>query len=653
MDASVSKRMGPPKNRYYNEFFMDEMVDWVEMEVEQHGKVKVSQDETEGVGVDASTSITGKGKKKFKTDNDSEYDSNKSVDYLSPGEEELIELRNRMKANREAKANSVSEMNVPNAKNSMHADNVRGDTFEEHDIYMNELVTRLNITDDDEITQDPFISIEKNMEMYPMYDETTHWRLRKPKVSEKYVTVEQFKECLTYYAMDNGFHYGKQRKQSRYPSACRDELPTCPWRSYARWMTEEFFFQCISLDDEHTCVRNFNFGSLVNYKWIEKVFGDKIRASRYIRLYEYEKTVGEHYAMLRSYGKEILDSNPESTVKLGVTVNPDDKTYFDRFYVCFAGLADGWKAGVAWAVVNVENKDNWSRFLELLEEDFGCSRGNGQILMSGQHKGLIEAVKDIMPNVEHMHCARHIYENFRKHYSRGCEAVENGFSESFNSIIVSVRHKPLLTMLEAIRVIVLERMNKMKEISRKWNLGVCPNIKKRLEWLKEQQRVPESYVLAWFEIDLYFVAYHHFLKSVPSMNFLPNQSMYSIILPPKPKKMSGRPRKKRIRSKGDGGSSTRVSKIGRPRKKQSVVNLEDVDVDVRGIVRDGSEQDGLNDDVWIKWKNDDGGLMGSAVAGGLKGGIGASGSTQSSVSASVSKRKAMSSAGTQKKTRKE
>ncbi|GJR66043.1 multidrug resistance-associated protein 5 [Tanacetum coccineum] len=62
------------------------------------------------------------------------------------------------------------------------------------------------------------------------------------------------------------------------------------------------------------------------------------------------------------------------------------------------------------------------------------------------------------------------------------------FSECFNSVIVNVRHKPLLTILEAIRVIVLERMNKIREISRKWNPGVCPNIKKRLEWLKEKQR---------------------------------------------------------------------------------------------------------------------------------------------------------------------
>nr|GEX30523.1 multidrug resistance-associated protein 5 [Tanacetum cinerariifolium] len=202
------------------------------------------------------------------------------------------------------------------------------------------------------------------------------------------------------------------------------------------------------VDDEHTCVRNFNFGSLVNYKWIRKVSGDKNKSNPYIRLCDiddlvmkkykckvtpnqctnakkyaltsYEKTIREHYAMLRSHGKEIIDLNPGSTVMLEVSVNPYDKTYFDRFYVCLAGLADGWKAWcrkvnaldgyflkshnqgeilnairrdgnnriylVAWAVVNVENKENWSWFFELLEEDLGCNKGNGLTLMSNQHK---------------------------------------------------------------------------------------------------------------------------------------------------------------------------------------------------------------------------------------------------------------------------
>ncbi|GKB57779.1 multidrug resistance-associated protein 5 [Tanacetum coccineum] len=138
---------------------------------------------------------------------------------------------------------------------------------------------------------------------------------------------------------------------------------------------------------------------------------------------------------------------------------------------------------------------------------------NNHIYLVAWAVGLIEAVKDVIPNAEHKQCARHIYENFRKQYP-GLEcrqlfwvaskasypqvfnkimdkinsANPNAHNECFNSVIVNVRHKPLLTMLEAIRVIVLEKMNKIKEIGRKWNPRVCPNIKKRLEWLKEQQR---------------------------------------------------------------------------------------------------------------------------------------------------------------------
>ncbi|GKA86396.1 hypothetical protein Tco_0808107, partial [Tanacetum coccineum] len=96
--------------------------------------------------------------------------------------------------------------------------------------------------------------------------------------------------------------------------------------------------------------------------------------------------------------------------------------------------------------------------------------------------------------------------------------------------------------------------------------------------------------------------------------------MYSTVLPPKPRKMPGRPKKKRIRATDECCSSTRVSKVGsqgscsnckqhghnkssckepvveqtpkpkgvvgRPRKKQPVDNFKDVDVVQRGPMRD-------------------------------------------------------------------
>nr|GEU96720.1 multidrug resistance-associated protein 5 [Tanacetum cinerariifolium] len=314
--------------------------------------------------------------------------------------------------------------------------------------------------------------------------------------------------------------------------------------------------------DEHTCVRNFNFGALVNYKWIAKIFGDKIRANPDIR----------------SYGKAILDFNPGFTVKLKVTVNPDGKTYFDRFYVCFAGLADGWKAAmgndvnnhiypVAWAVVNVEYKDNWTWFLELLEEDLGCSRGNELTLMFWH----------AIPADENLFKVR---------------SGSKGFIVDDGKRTCSCRMWQLsgLPCVHATKVIFLIN------------------------------RVLESYVPVWFETDMYIAAYHNYVKLVLGMNFWPDQSMYSTVLPPKPRKIPGRPRKKRIRAIGEGGSSTRISKvypqgscsnckklrhnkssckkpiveqkpkpkgvIGKPRKKQPVDDFEDVDVVQRGPVRD-------------------------------------------------------------------
>nr|GEY49441.1 pentatricopeptide repeat-containing protein [Tanacetum cinerariifolium] len=96
-------------------------------------------------------------------------------------------------------------------------------------------------------------------------------------VGEKYVSVPQFKECLTYYVLANGFSLWYEKSGE--------------------------------------------------VRVVEKCGQRPHRLSDLER--EYEKTIGEHYSMLRSYGKEILDSNHGSTVKLGVTMNPDGTPIFD------------------------------------------------------------------------------------------------------------------------------------------------------------------------------------------------------------------------------------------------------------------------------------------------------------------------------------
>ena len=117
-----------------------------------------------------------------------------------------------------------------------------------------------------------------------------------------------------------------------------------------------------------------------------------------------------------------------------------------------------------------------------------------------------------MPLAEHRQCARHIYANFRKKFigveyrnlfwkaaratypsrferimgqiqsvskeaythlmerhpetwsmaffktDKACDAVENGISECFNSLIVEARRKPIINLLEDIRVLCMESL---------------------------------------------------------------------------------------------------------------------------------------------------------------------------------------------------
>ncbi|XP_076941564.1 uncharacterized protein LOC143611177 [Bidens hawaiensis] len=249
---------------------------------------------------------------------------------------------------------------------------------------------------------------------------------------------------------------------------------------------------------------------------------------------------------------------------MAVETMPNGEVYFSGYYICFKAVKDGWISGcrkvicldgcflknhgqllsaigrdannhifpLAWAVVSVENKENWKWFLNLLRVDIEMEGGLGLTLISDQHKGIIEAVKDVFPNAEHRQCTRHIYANFIKKFrglqsknlfwaaakstskqwferhmkelktnskgaydhlmernpitwsraffevGRACDAFENGMSESFNSRIRTTRRKPIISMLEDIRRFVMRRMFLMAKKSERFEHEVCPIIRK-------------------------------------------------------------------------------------------------------------------------------------------------------------------------------
>ena len=112
--------------------------------------------------------------------------SNRSVDYLSEGEEELIELRRRnFEAKRAPKVRQ--ESSVPNVVEGSSRQKKRDgisekDTVLEHEEFLDDLLRKLKGCDNDVTLTDPFKMVETNVETYPVYDADTHWKMQKPTV---------------------------------------------------------------------------------------------------------------------------------------------------------------------------------------------------------------------------------------------------------------------------------------------------------------------------------------------------------------------------------------------------------------------------------------------------------------------------------------
>ncbi|XP_052621924.1 uncharacterized protein LOC128127496 [Lactuca sativa] len=291
---------------------------------------------------------------------------------------------------------------------------------------------------------------------YRIHDPNTPWDKMEPKVGDMFESPAQLKFCIQNYGVSNGYQiYFEKCDKTRLVARCgkRTEMNDCPFRLYAGWMYNEKSFQVKNLVGEHRCSRKFKFGSLVSPEWIGRHYITEIANTPKMKLRDMIADIKQRLRCVLSIRqvRRAKKSNPGLTCKVSVTVNPDGKNYFHRFYIGFKALSDGWKLGcrivigldgcflkgqvkgelltvigrdannqvypIAWVVVDVENKPNWTWFIELLRDSVDLQDGRGLVVISDQHKGLSEAVKEILPNVEHRQCARHVYANFKKAYT--------------------------------------------------------------------------------------------------------------------------------------------------------------------------------------------------------------------------------------------
>ncbi|XVF43695.1 hypothetical protein PTKIN_Ptkin02bG0061300 [Pterospermum kingtungense] len=198
-----------------------------------------------------------------------------------------------------------------------------------------------------------------------------------------------------------------------------------------------------------------------------------------------------------------------------------------------------------------------------------------------------------------------------KHWSRAfqsttskCDIVDNNMREAFNSILVNARQKSIITMLEEIRVFVMEKIVEKREFVNKWNNNYDPLIKDRFDEYKKEgvdwrvhwngdkgcevekgrrqftvnlnkkeyscrvwqltgipcphaccaiwhdEKDPNEFMHMWYHPATYYKAYQYALQPINGFHEW-KKSNLEPIYPPGERKSRGRPKKARRKSKGE------------------------------------------------------------------------------------------------------
>ncbi|XP_034215521.1 uncharacterized protein LOC117627509 [Prunus dulcis] len=242
-----------------------------------------------------------------------------------------------------------------------------------------------------------------------------------------------------------------------------------------------------------------------------------------------EGTVDEQYTMLWDYCHELEDKNSGSTTKMHYACHL--KGIYGGQLLTVVGINPNNKTWVlAYDVVGMETRESWTWFIDLLAKDVDIVNSHGWAVISDKQKGLPGPFEDIVPNVETRFCVRHLYDNFNKTYKGNilrdqlwtyaratnvpsfnyqmelmkaldsnawewlaekpptqwskshfrtlikCDMLPNNLCESFNNSIKTAKDKPIITMLEMIRCLLMRRIQWRKDKMSSWPHQLCKNI---------------------------------------------------------------------------------------------------------------------------------------------------------------------------------
>ncbi|XP_014503225.1 uncharacterized protein LOC106763567 [Vigna radiata var. radiata] len=253
-------------------------------------------------------------------------------------------------------------------------------------------------------------------------------------VGTKFRDKNEFMDAVRSYVVHGGRELKFMKNNNRRVRVrCLGAQKSWPWMAYCGYMEGCRTWQLRKLVDKHTSSRQFKI-KMMNAKWLSETLDNslqenpnlkineihskalrkwntnvtlsKARRAKIIAFEKVESSFKNQFKRIHDYAHELLKCNPGSTVKVKVD-SDSGQSIFQRFYVCFKvcmvrfvscrpfiGLDGCFLKGLykgelvatigrdpndqmlplAYAIVEVENKDSWTWFLELLIEDLGGAK---------------------------------------------------------------------------------------------------------------------------------------------------------------------------------------------------------------------------------------------------------------------------------------
>ncbi|GKA37526.1 splicing factor [Tanacetum coccineum] len=311
--------------------------------------------------------------------------------------------------------------------------------------------------------------VQKNGISYPSFDPDTPWDQCTPVLGMKFETPLQLKNCLANYGVKNGYQlWYMQNDSSKLLVKCGRDVS----KGKCAGMKGKKPNPKPSVEEPKV-----GESSKQGEKGVCSEKADKGESSKK------SKNV-EHYSRLWEYRQALMESNLNSRCQLDMYENDQG-----QLLTAMGRDANNQMFPIAWAVVSMETKNNWCWFLSFLHEDLSLGRGSGLTIISDAHKGLIEEIKLLDVAAFNWLVERNPNSWSRTYLEmdRCTAAFENGISESFNSRILGARGKPIITMLEDIRIYLMQRMWHLNKKASELEDTITPSIRRQLEHLKIKQ----------------------------------------------------------------------------------------------------------------------------------------------------------------------